>query len=42
MLEDFADMAGIEFLLIDADTKLRQFKQEMRWNQAYWRLAAGL
>ncbi len=42
MLEDFADIAGIEFLLIDGDTKLRQFKQEMRWNQAYWRLAAGV
>ena len=42
MLEDFADMAGIEFLLIDGATDLRRFKQEMRWNQAYWRLAAGV
>jgi L-arabinose isomerase len=42
MLEDFADMAGIEFLLIDRTTNLRQFKQEIRWNQAYWRLAAGV
>ena len=42
MLEDFADMAGVEFLLIDASTNLRQFKQELRWNQAYWRLAAGV
>jgi L-arabinose isomerase len=42
MLEDFADMAGIECLLIDGATNIRQFKQEMRWNQAYWRLAAGV
>ncbi len=33
-LEDFADMAGIEFLLIDQDTKLRSFKQELLWNDA--------
>jgi L-arabinose isomerase len=32
MLEDFAAMSGIEFVVIDADTKLRQFKQELEWN----------
>jgi L-arabinose isomerase len=33
-LEDFAAMAGIEFLLIDHETKLREFKNELRWNEA--------
>jgi L-arabinose isomerase len=42
MLEDFAEMAGIECLVIDAQTDLRRFKQEIRWNQAYWRLAGGV
>jgi L-arabinose isomerase len=32
-LEDFAEMAGIEFVLIDADTKLRTFKNELRFNE---------
>ena len=27
-LEDFAEMAGIEFLVIDEDTKLRTFKND--------------
>ena len=33
-LEDFAEMAGIELLLIDGDTRLREFKNELRWNEA--------
>lgn len=33
-LEDFAGMAGIEYLLIDNTTDLRQFKNEIRWNDA--------
>ena len=32
-LEDFAGMAGIEFLVIDNETKLRQFRNELRWNE---------
>ncbi|MEO6150282.1 MAG: L-arabinose isomerase [Mucilaginibacter sp.] len=32
-LQDFADMAGIEFLRIDKDTKLSQFRNEIRWNE---------
>ena len=39
---DLADMAGIEYLLIDADTKLPSFRKELRWNQAYHHLARGL
>ena len=41
-LEDFAEMAGIEFLLIDAKTDLAQFKKELRWNAAYYHLAGGV
>ena len=37
-LEDFAEMAGIEYLLIDNDTTVRDFKQEIRWNDMYYRL----
>jgi L-arabinose isomerase len=41
-LADFAQMAGIEFLLIDRDTKLADFKKELRWNDLYYHLARGL
>jgi L-arabinose isomerase len=37
-LEDFAGMAGIEFLLIDERTDLRQLRNELRWNDAAYRL----
>src|SRR5690606_2426499 len=36
-LEDFSEMAGIEFLAIDKNTELRQFKNELRWNDRYYR-----
>ncbi|WP_433674036.1 L-arabinose isomerase [Microbacterium gorillae] len=39
---DFADMAGVELLVIDEDTTLPAFQQQVRWNQAYYRLAQGL
>jgi L-arabinose isomerase len=41
-LEDFSDMTGIEFLLIDQDTSLPEFKKELRWNEVYYFLAKGL
>ena len=41
-LEDFAEMANMEFLLIDNDTKLAEFKKELRWNDLYYHLARGL
>jgi L-arabinose isomerase len=40
-LTDFADMMRTELLVIDADTRLRDFRNEIRWNQAYFRLAQG-
>ncbi|WP_433473528.1 L-arabinose isomerase [Spirillospora sp. CA-142024] len=41
-LDDLAEMAGVELLTIDAGTTMRQFTKEIRWNQAYHRLAQGL
>ncbi|WP_327590163.1 L-arabinose isomerase [Nonomuraea sp. NBC_00507] len=41
-LTDLADMLGVELLVIDADTTTERFTKELRWNQAYYRLAQGL
>ncbi len=41
-LEDFAAMAGMEFLLINRDPRLAEFKKEIRWNDLYYLLAKGL
>ncbi len=35
-LEDFAEMAGIEFLYIHEETNLHDFKNELRWNDVYY------
>ncbi len=37
-LEDFASMADVEYLLIDNDTKLSEFKKELRWNDLYYHM----
>jgi L-arabinose isomerase len=42
MLEDFAEMVGVEMVTIDADTTPRSFQRELRWNAAYHRLAEGI
>jgi L-arabinose isomerase len=35
-LEDFVEIAGIELVRIDADTRISQFRSELRWNnEAY-------
>ncbi len=41
-MEDFAEMAGIELVVIDADTNLRSFKQDLRHNEIYYHLIPGL
>lgn len=41
-LQDFADMAGMECLLIDEKTEVNSFAKELRWNDAYYQLANGL
>lgn len=38
-LEDFAEMAGVELLMIDGTTSLAEFKKELRWNEAYYQRA---
>jgi L-arabinose isomerase len=38
---DFAEIARTELLVIDEHTTLREFTKEVRWNQAYYRLAQG-
>ena len=40
-LNDLAEMLGVELALIGADTRTRQFIKELRWNNAYYRLAMG-
>lgn len=39
-LENFANMAGIEFLVINRETRIRDFNNELRWNDAAYRLSA--
>ncbi len=41
-LEDFSEMAGIEYVLIDQDTSIAAIKKELRWNELYYHLAKGL
>ncbi|MBV9034203.1 MAG: L-arabinose isomerase [Acidobacteriaceae bacterium] len=38
-LQDFAEIAGMEFLLIDENTSVREFQKELKWNDAYYRMA---
>jgi L-arabinose isomerase len=41
-LRDFAEMAGVEFLLIDEKTEVNSFKEKLRWNDLYYHLNQGL
>ena len=41
-LYDFAEIAGIELVSIDADTRLNAFRQAMRGNEVYYPLSLGL
>ena len=41
-MEDFADIADVEFLLINENTEASEFKKELRWNEVYYHLAKGL
>jgi L-arabinose isomerase len=36
-LQDFADMAGIEFVLIGKDTTIPQLRNELRWNEVVYK-----
>lgn len=37
-LEDFADIAGIEFTHIGKQTEISSFKNELRWSEVYYKL----
>lgn len=41
-IEDFADIAGVELVVIDADTRLRELKTELRQNDLTYVLSQGL
>ncbi len=41
-MEDFANIAGIEYLLIDKKTDASSFQKEMNWNEMYYLLAKSL
>lgn len=42
IMEDFAEIAGIESLVIDKNTSISGFKKELRWNDIYYLLAKGI
>jgi L-arabinose isomerase len=35
-------MAGIEFLLIDENTRVQEFREKLRWNDLFYLLNKGL
>ncbi len=41
-LVDFANLLGVELLIIDGSTNRRDFADRIHWNQAYYRLAQGV
>jgi L-arabinose isomerase len=41
-MEDFAQIAGVELAIIDGETALRDFQQDLRNNEIYYHLAPGL
>jgi len=41
-IETFAEMADVEYILIDKETKVPELKKELRWNDLYYHLAKGI
>jgi L-arabinose isomerase len=41
-LKDFADISGIEMVLIDEKCNITEFRKELRWNDLYYHLNRGL
>jgi L-arabinose isomerase len=41
-IRDFADMAGVELVTIDQDTRIDAFRNQLRWNDLYYHLAKGI
>ncbi|MCE1197955.1 MAG: L-arabinose isomerase, partial [Marinilabiliales bacterium] len=42
VMEDFAEMADVEYLLIDESTRIADFKKELRWNDLFYHLSKGI
>ena len=40
-LGHLADIAGVELVTIDGDTRIAGLRKELRWNDAAWRLGSG-
>lgn len=38
-MEDFAEMAGVEYLLIDENSQISDIKKELKWNNLHYHLA---
>ncbi|MBN1926876.1 MAG: L-arabinose isomerase [Prolixibacteraceae bacterium] len=41
-IENLAEMADVEFVIIDKNTNVTQFKKELRWNEIYYMLNGSL
>jgi L-arabinose isomerase len=41
MLRDFATIAGIELVTLDADTRIERLRQDLRMGEVYWALSQG-
>jgi L-arabinose isomerase len=41
-LKDFAEIAGLEILVIGNKTQLSEWEKELRWNELYYLMAKGL
>ncbi len=41
-IEDFCEMAGMEFVHIGKETAISSFKKELQWNEVYYHLSNGL
>ena len=41
-IEDLAEIAGVEVAVIDAETRMREFRQQLRNNEIYYHIAPGL
>ncbi|MFA0964408.1 L-arabinose isomerase [Roseivirga sp. BDSF3-8] len=37
-IEDLADIAGVELVVIDKDTRMRDFKNTLNWNEMYYHI----
>jgi L-arabinose isomerase len=40
MLIDYAEMAGVEAVIIDDETTIRDLKKELKWNDLYYTMRA--